>query len=143
MQSRTASVARPRRFRSMTLSFPPNERNRRLSITIARLGCVVCLRLLSFGLADRLRVEKGGRGGGEDRRRKDVVMRESRQDGEPGIRYSRPIPAAVLLAAAEQLEELHGVGSADRVGVAEYQQRRRLDRGHLLRPVVVLPQQVA
>jgi hypothetical protein len=48
---------------------------------------------------------------------------DSRQNAEPGIGYSRSVPAAFGLTTAEQLKELDGVGSADTVGITYYNHR--------------------
>src|SRR5260370_9223832 len=40
-------------------------------------------------------------------RRENAIMRQARQNSEPGIGHPRPIPAAILLAAAKQVEELN------------------------------------
>src|SRR5260370_26642406 len=61
-------------------------------------------------------------------RRENAVMRQARQNSEPGIGHPRPIPAAILLAAAKQLEEQHGIFRSYGIRNSRYQPTRRHDR---------------
>ncbi len=70
-------------------------------------------------------------------------MREAGQNGELGRRSSRTIQTSVLLAAAEHAKELDDVRGPDSIGIREGDHRGCLDRRNLLRPVIILPEQVS
>src|SRR6266852_3761477 len=89
------------------------------------------------------RVEERRNDGRKLGRRVDVVMCRGGQNGEPGIAHSGPIPTGIDLASAKQFEERHGMRGADAVGISHHNQGGRLDRSHLIGPVIVLPEQLA
>ena len=49
-------------------------------------------------------------------------MCHGRQNGEPGIGHSGPIPTGIDLASAKQFEERHGMRGADAVGISHHNQ---------------------
>jgi hypothetical protein len=69
-------------------------------------------------------------------------MRCCGQDVKPGIGHSRSVPSTIGLAAAQQFKELYGMGGPDTIRIADYDQRGRFDCRHVIRPVIVFPQQL-
>ena len=71
---------------------------------------------------------------GDQRRREDVVVLEAGQDRQrvAALRPALAHPAAVALAAVEQLERLDGVARRRHVRVGGHEQRRDLEPAELV-----------
>src|SRR5712691_665923 len=92
---------------------------------------------------NRGRIEECVRDHRQCRRTGNRVVRQAWQDGELRLGPARTVQAGIVLSTAQQAEELDDVLRPDGIGVREHDHGRRLDRGHLLRPVVVLSEQVS
>src|SRR5207237_6735857 len=67
----------------------------------------------------------------------DVVMGRARQDRKAVVGHPGAVPAGVVLAPAQQAEELDCMGRRDTVRVTDHKHDWNRHAGDLIRPVVV------
>src|SRR3569623_2311480 len=83
-------------------------------------------------------IEEAGDGRNDAWIGKDVVVRGARNDREPVLVHPGAIPAGVLLAAAEELEERRDMRGSNGIPVAVDQHRRHRQAGDRGGPVEFL-----